>query len=200
MIKTIALRFLVFMTFALIAVPVSAQVGFGIKAGLNLSDLKVDDPKGTYESATGYHAGLFLRAKFSKVAIQPEVLLFTQSTDVESILGTYTDSFTYLSVPVMFKFYLISGVNIHAGPQFGFLLDGERKFDTRLFQGSSDIKDYYKSTDVSVSVGAGWDLPFFPLNLDVRYNIGVQDINNFESGEETKSRVFQVSLGWNFLN
>lgn len=177
----------------------NAQTAFGIKAGLNLTNLNVDDPEASYDTRTGYHAGIFFREKFSKVAFQPEVLLFTQSTDVRSsILGNFQDSFTYLSIPVMFKFYLVSGLNIHVGPQFGFLLDGERKFESPIGQGSSDIKDYYKKSDVSASLGAGWDFPF-GLNLDFRYNIGIQDINDQANGAEARSRVFQLSLGWNFL-
>ncbi len=175
------------------------QVAFGPKAGVNLTNLKVTDPEGSYNTRTGYHAGVFLRGKFSKIAIQPEVLFFTQSTEArETLLGSYKDNFTYLSIPLMLKFYLISGLNLQAGPQFGFLLDGERKYDTRIGQGSSDLKDYYKNSDVSVSLGGGWDLPF-GLSVDVRYNIGVQDINNWADGDETKSRIFLVSLGWNFL-
>lgn len=182
-----------------IGLEVSAQTAFGIKGGLNLTNLNVDDPEASYDTRSGYHVGIFLRERFSKVAIQPELLLFTQSTDVKSTaLGDYKDSFTYLSIPVMFKFYLVSGLNIQVGPQFGFLLDGERKFDSRLVQGTSDIKDYYKNTDVSVSLGGGWDFGF-GLNLDLRYNIGIQDINDQADGNEAKSRVFQLSLGWNFI-
>lgn len=175
------------------------ETAFGIKGGLNLTNLKVSDPEASYDSRTGFHAGVFVRGKFSKIAIQPELLLFTQSTEVSSsLIGDYQDKFTYLSVPVMLKFYIVSGLNIHAGPQFGFLLDGDRNFEGALGSGSTDIKDYYKDTDISLSFGGGWDFPF-GLSADVRYNIGVQDINEATDGEEAKSRVFQVSLGWNFL-
>lgn len=175
------------------------ETAFGIKGGLNLTNLKVSDPEASYDSRTGFHAGVFVRGKFSKIAIQPELLLFTQSTEVSSsLIGDYQDKFTYLSVPVMLKFYIVSGLNIHAGPQFGFLLDGDRNFDGALGSGSTDIKDYYKDTDISLSFGGGWDFPF-GLSADVRYNVGVQDINEATDGEEAKSRVFQVSLGWNFL-
>lgn len=178
----------------------SAQAAFGLKGGLNLANLKVDDPQASYNSRTGYHAGIFVRGKFSKVAIQPEVLLFTQSTDLkETVFGDYKTNFTYLSIPVMLKFYVVSGLNIQAGPQFGFLLDGEMKGTNLVGQDFSyDVKDYYKNSDVSISLGGGWDFPF-GLSADVRYNIGVQDINDAANGDETKSRVFQVSLGWNFL-
>lgn len=170
---------------------------FGIKGGLNLTNLKGEDA--TYDSRSGFHAGIFMRERFSKVAIQPEILLSTQSTDVSSTaLGDYQDKFAYLNIPIMIKFYLIDGLNIHAGPQFGFLLDGDRTYSGPLGSSSDDIKDYYKGSDISLSFGAGWDLPF-GLSADLRYNLGVQDINEASSGEEVKSRVFQVSLGWNFL-
>lgn len=172
----------------------------GIKAGLNLTSLSVSDPQNSYDSKAGYHAGFFFREKFGKVAIQPEILLSTFSTDVNSTLvGEFEDSFTYLTIPAMMKFYIIKGLNIQAGPQFSFLLDGERKSNDRLFGDSStDIKDYYESSDVSVALGAGWDFGF-GLGIDLRYNLGVKDINDWSDGRELKSRIFQVSASWNFL-
>ena len=175
------------------------DVGFGPKAGINLATLNIDDPEASYESKTGFHAGLFLRGKFDRVAIQPELLLYTQKGDLtSSVLGTAQESFTYISVPVMIKFYPIAGLNLQAGPQFAFLVDGERKYDGVLGSGSEDIKEYYKSSDFSVSAGAGYDFGF-GLTFDARYNIGVKDINNAAGGEAVKSRVFLISLGWNFI-
>jgi hypothetical protein len=185
---------------------VSSQILFaqeaavGIKGGLNLTTLSVSDPQNSYDTKAGYHAGFFFREKFGKVAIQPEILLSTFSADVNTTLvGDVEDSFTYLAIPVMMKFYIIDGLNIHAGPQFSFLIDGERTGKSRLFgESSTDIKDYYESTDMSVSVGAGWDFGF-GLGVDLRYNLGVKDINNWTEGRELKSGIFQVSASWNFL-
>jgi hypothetical protein len=179
-----------------------AQVSFGLRGGLNLSNLKVSDPQGSYDSRTGYHAGFFLRSNMGKIGFQPEVLLYTQNNKINYSSssvnpGSVENSFTYLAIPVLFKFYVVSGLNIHAGPQFGFLLDGEQNINTALFTGTKDIKDNYKSSDVAVSVGAGWDFPF-GLTTDVRYNLGVKDINNVANGDEAKSRVFLLSVGWNF--
>jgi hypothetical protein len=177
----------------------SQDVGFGIKAGLNLANLKVDDPEASYNSRTGYHAGFFVRGKFDKIALQPEVLISTQRNLKDmGALGTVENSFTYLSIPVMIKFYPISGLNLQAGPQFGFLLDGEQKYETTLFTGTRDIKDSYENTDVSISLGTGFDFPF-GLGVDFRYNIGVKDINNEANGDEAKSQLFMLSLGWNFI-
>jgi hypothetical protein len=179
---------------------VAQDAAVGIKAGLNLTSLSVSDPQNSYNSKAGYHAGFFFREKFGKVAIQPEILLSTFSTDVNSTLvGEFEDSFTYLTIPAMMKFYIIQGLNIQAGPQFSFLLDGERKSSDRLFgDNSTDIKDYYERSDISVSLGAGWDFGF-GLGIDLRYNLGVKDINDWSDGRELKSRIFQVSASWNFL-
>ena len=127
------------------------------------------------------------------------MLLYTQRGNIESsIFGTAQESFTYLTVPVMLKFYPIAGINLQLGPQFGFLLDGERDYQTFLGNASTDITDYYDKSDISLALGGGYDFNF-GLNIDVRYNLGIKDINNAANGEEVKSRVFMVSLGWNFL-
>lgn len=178
---------------------VRAQVAFGLKAGVNLTTLDVEDPELTYNSRNGYHAGIFLRSRFDKIAIQPELLLFTQRGEMESSgLGTAQESFTYLSVPLMLKFYPVAGFNIQVGPQFGFLLDGERRYDTVLGSGSQDITEHYKNSDVSISVGGGYDFDF-GLSLDARYNLGVKDINDAADSEPVRSRIFLISMGWNFL-
>jgi hypothetical protein len=174
------------------------DVAFGIKGGLNLTSLKIDDPEATYDARTGFHAGFFLRGRFDKVGIQPEFLLYTQKGEFAGPAYTGEENFSYITVPILIKFYPVSGLNIHAGPQFGFLIDGERTTKTFLTTIEEDIKDEYKSTDIAISVGAGWDFGF-GLSIDARYNIGVQDINEAADGETTKSRVFLVSLGWNFL-
>lgn len=193
--------FLALMLFSISTICVYAQEGsgFGIKGGLNLTNINIDDPEASYDSRTGFHAGLFLRGRFNKVGIQPEVLIFTQrAVGNFGSFGDVEDSFTYLSIPLMFKFYPVGGLNLQVGPQFGFLLDGERKFDSALGTFKQDIKESYDNSDVAVSLGAGYDFDF-GLGLDFRYNLGVKDINNEADGETAKSRVFLISLGWNFL-
>lgn len=193
------LNLIVIVSFLFIGTSVMAQeTAFGIKGGLNLSEIKIDDPEASYNSKTGYHAGIFLRGKFDKVAIQPELLLYTQRGDFSGPGYSGSEDFTYLTIPLMVKFYPVMGLNLQVGPQFGFLLDGERSAETLFGPIKQDIKDQYESNDFSVSAGAGYDFPF-GLSLDARYNIGVKDINNATNGDEAKSRVFLISIGWNFL-
>ena len=196
-----SIRIVAFVLFFAIVSESRSQTAFGLKGGINFTNFNVADAQGTYDSRTGYHAGFFLREKFNKVAFQPELLLFTQNNVIENYQGYYkvTQRFTYVSVPLMFKFYPIWGLNMQVGPQFGFLVDGQRKTDTPLGTSTEDIKDYYKQSDVSISSGIGYDFKF-GLGVDVRYNIGLRDVNNASNGETAKSQVFLFRVNHNYLS
>jgi hypothetical protein len=92
-----------------------------------------------------------------------------------------------MTIPVMLKFYLPGGFNLQAGPQFGFLNSAE--FD------GDDVKDSFKSSDITANVGVAWDAPF-GLVLDARYNIGLSDVSDDSSLGELKGNTFQFSLGY----
>lgn len=191
-------KILVIISFLTTGMVRAQDVAFGPKAGLNLSEIKIDDPQASYDARTGYHVGVFIRSKFSKVAVQPEILLYTQKGEFSGVGYDGKEDFTYITVPIMIKFYPVLGLNLQLGPQFGILLDGERQTNGFLGTTKQDIRDQYDGNDFAVSAGAGWDFKF-GLSLDARYNIGVKDINNAGNGEEAKTRVFLVSVGWNFM-
>lgn len=157
-----------------------AQVAIGLKAGANFSKF---DAEGA-DNLTSFHGGAFALFKLTKIGIQPEILFSQQGADV----GDFDFKTSYMTIPVMLKLYLVAGLNLQAGPQFGFLTSAE--FD------GSDAKESLKSSDISANIGLGWDLPF-GLTLDARYNLGLSDVNDggFD-GESLKSRVVQVSVGY----
>lgn len=163
-----------------------AEVSLGLKAGVNLSKLNTDNVTDA-SNITAFHGGAFALFKFTKIGIQPELLFSQQGSSIDDVsLGAGDLKMSYMTIPVMLKFYLAAGFNIQAGPQFGFLNSAE-------FEGT-DIKDAFKSSDVSANVGVAWDAPF-GLVLDARYNIGLSDIND-GGGDEITSSVFQFSVGY----
>ncbi|MEO1050706.1 MAG: porin family protein [Bacteroidota bacterium] len=173
----------------------NAQAGFrvGVKGGLNFADFNTDL---NTSSRTGYHAGAFATIKIAKIAIQPELIFSSQGSQLE--IGNLDATFNYVNIPVMLKFYLIAGLNLQAGPQFGFLTSARQDLD--LGNGvREDVSEFYKSSDVSIGLGAGWDLPF-GLTVDARYNLGVSEISDSEAVEAAKNQVFQVSLGYRIIN
>lgn len=177
-----------------------AKVELGLKGGLNLASLSTD-VDASYESRTGYHLGAYTLIKVANIGIQPELLFSAQGTSYSyaSVNQDLQSDLKYLTVPVMLKFYLPLGINLQAGPQFGFLMSAEG--DEVTFNGSTatvtsgqDIKDQLKESDISAAFGAGWDFPF-GLNLTARYLLGINDISESDDND-SKNRVFQVSLGF----
>ena len=58
-----------------------------------------------------------------------------------------------------------------------------------------------KSSDFTVGLGLGWDLPF-GLTLDARYNLGLSKIYEDAPRNQTenaKNQVFQFSLGYKLI-
>lgn len=160
----------------------SQSIDLGIKAGANFSTLT--DASGL-SNKTGFQAGIFGGIKFSsKLGIQADILYSQQGAKFDG--GDF--DLTYVNVPVVVKYYLFHGLNLQAGPQFGFVVDDNV---TKVF---GSIAKAEKS-DVSGVVGAGYDFPF-GIRVDARYNFGLTDV---VEGAKSKNSVYSVALGYSFL-
>lgn len=162
-------------------------IDFGIKAGANFSTLT--DATGL-KNKTGFHGGLFLGLKFNdKIALQPELLYSQQGAKFDSD----KIDLNYVNVPIVLKYYLIQGLNIQVGPQFGFIVDDNIK---EVFGNIAEAESF----DLTGVVGAGYDLPM-GIRIDARYNFGLTE--TFKDGEgkdgEGKNGVFSIALGYSFL-
>lgn len=194
--KIIALAFCL----SLIGVSANAQdFQLGVKGGVNFASLNSDDLN--YESNTGYNAGLFLKLKFTKIAIQPEVMWSVQGADLTLAGVENTFKYSYVNIPILLKLYLVSGLNLFVGPQFGFLSAAELTTSVGSGDVVTDIKDGVSNSDVTAVVGVGIDLPA-GLHADFRYNIGLSsvdvDVAALTIDTQTNS-VFQLGVGWAFI-
>jgi hypothetical protein len=175
-----------------------AELGIGIKGGLNFAKLDVDGSlSSNFESKTGFHGGAFMLIKLTKIGIQPE-LIFSKQGSTLKYSGTpdLESNFNYINIPVMLKLYTVAGINLQVGPQFGFVTKAEQEVPD--FSGNittEDIKDELKGFDLALGFGLGWDAPF-GLMFDARYNLGLTEINDAAGLEATKNQVFQVAIGY----
>ncbi len=152
------------------------SIDFGLKLGANFSTLT--DASGL-KNKTGFVAGAFLGIKFNdNFAIQPELLYSQQGAKFSP--GDF--NLDYVNVPVVVKYYLIQGLNLQAGPQFGFLVN-------------DNLASKPESFDLSGILGAGYDLPL-GLRIDARYHFGFTEV--IKNGD-SKNGVFSVALGYSFL-
>ena len=158
---------------------------FGAKVALNIATLTGD--VGDASSLVGFQIGAFAEFKISqKFAIQPELMYSTQGASSDSGGDLKLD---YINIPVMAKYYVAKSFSLEAGPQIGFLVSAKAD--------GEDVKDFVKSTDFSFNLGAGYDFTE-KLSAGLRYNFGLSNIDDTDSGDSVKNGVFSVSLGYKF--
>ncbi len=171
------------------------EVHFGIKGGLNASNLKIanrttDKP----ETKIGFNAGLLAHIHAGKsFAIQPEVYYSSEGAQDKSSNPKTTLQLGYINVPVLGQYMFGNGFRVEAGPQVGFLINAKSKTGSS----TTDEKPNYKSTSFSIPVGVGY-LTSYGLGFDARYNFGVSDIAKDIASNAIRSNVFQFGLFYQF--
>jgi hypothetical protein len=164
----------------------SQEIDLGVKAGVNFSKISDVD---NLSNKTGFQAGVFAGIKFTdKVGIQADVLYSQQGAEFD--FGKF--DVNYVNIPIVLKYYLVQGLNVQAGPQFGFVLDDDIYDDSF---GVHSVEGNAEKSDVSAVVGAGYDFPF-GIRVDARYNFGFTDVLK---DEKSKNNVFSLALGYSFL-
>ncbi|NNT72078.1 PorT family protein [Flavobacterium sp. IMCC34852] len=158
----------------------SSDMKFGVKAGYINSNFTGDfDGDAT---SSFYIGGLVDFAISEKFHVQPEL--------VYSMEGAKDAALNFIKIPIMAKYYVAEGFNLQAGPQFGFVAGGD------------DVKDFTKSMDYGLGIGAGYELES-GLFFDARYNLGLADLNDFPDGSgfedfKLNTTSFQIGLGYRF--
>ncbi|HEY0742468.1 MAG TPA: porin family protein [Chryseosolibacter sp.] len=198
--KTILLVFASVLLMATQTAMAQVQFAVGIKAGPNFATINTDaSAQENYKNRTGFHGGAFVLIKATKIGIQPEVIFSQQGSTVRINSQDYESNFSYVNVPIIIKLYTVAGINIQAGPQFGFVNSAEAPVLTAPNTYSvQDVKNRAKGSDVTAALGLGWDLPF-GLTIDARYNLGLSKIYKQAPTNETadaKNQVIQFSLGY----
>jgi hypothetical protein len=172
----------------------NAQAEFGVKGGLNLSNLYVDEVDDE-DVRIGYHAGVFVNAPVvSFFSIQPELIFSTKGStvkyDMTFFSGEYTFALNYIDLPVLGVFHLSEAFNIHVGPYAGYLVsarainrsDNGFDFDDEISR--SNFKDF----DYGLAGGLGFRSDWFHAGL--RYNYGLREIGEYR---EVLGQSFRVS-------
>jgi hypothetical protein len=176
------------------ATAMAQEIAIGIKAGPNFAKLDANSSAASnYSARTGWHAGAFVLFRGERIGFQPEIVFSQQGSKFDySGKPNLESNFSYVNIPLIFKLYTVAGLNLQVGPQIGFLTKAEWETPT----GTEDVKNDLKSTDFSLGLGVGWDLPF-GLSVDARYNLGLSD--NASSGAPVstlKNQVIQISAGF----
>ncbi len=197
--------------------PMEVKPRFGIKAGLNLANLEINDDASAAAGAntnskTSLHAGVYYQIPLSAAfRVQPELLYSIQgaktnamsSTD-PNLAGLNEYDFHYVALPVMFQFVTPGGFMVELGPQVSYLssANGDRANDG----GQVNLKEgnYVKKIDFAAGGGVGYTTRV-GLGLHAKYMYGFTNVWNNEdspvantSDMTYRNRVFQIGLHYSF--
>jgi hypothetical protein len=175
----------------------SAQIQFGVKAGLNLANLTISGvaPAPTFNSKTDFSGGAFASIPlFKSFDLQPEIMYSGQGASTTESNTTVKLNYGYLNVPVLFKYQHESGLFAETGPQIGFLLSAKATGGGQTI----DTKSETQSTDFSWAFGIGYKIPGISGGIDARYNLGLTNLAKNTTDGTVKNSVFQFGLFYMF--
>ena len=93
-----------------------------------------------------------------------------------------------LNIPVLCNVYVWKSLAVKAGVQPEITLSASAN--------GADVKEAFKSANVSIPVGASYDFPF-GLTVDARYNIGLTNVVK-GSAVSANNMAFQITAGYKF--
>jgi hypothetical protein len=168
-------------------------MNLGIKGGLNVYNINNEDNTG-YDSRVGGYFGLIGHAHINlHFALQHELVYSSQGASYTDDIGdTYNYHLDYINIPVLFQYMFDNGLRLQAGPQIGILVSAT----SELNNSSIDLNDT-KPVDVALSFGASYVIPSTGFGMDLRYNLGLSNINKF-SGPASTNRGLQLGIFYIF--
>ncbi|MEI7499571.1 MAG: porin family protein [Bacteroidota bacterium] len=191
-------KLILFLLILLSAQLMYGKFHLGIKVGYNASKLSINIDTVTSSFKSGFQFGAFARIG-NRFYVQPEVYYTTQGGVFTSNISNWKQNVKIgsIDVPLLLGFQIIKGdfanLRILAGPAASFVVNKS------ISEGGTSTgpltSGNLKSVNWSIQAGAGVDV--WMLTLDVRYQIGlnqlIQNVQDYKF--ESKNNVWVISLG-----
>ena len=180
---------------------VSAQSGFGIKAGLSynsngefkeFSNEVTNIYKNEGSGKSGFNVGFYGKLNLGPIYLRPE-LVYTKTTSEYELNSGSTEDYkiSKLDMPVLVGIKVIGPLNVFAGPAFQYYLDNDLK--------GLNFNDIENEFSVGINIGASIELG--RLGLDVRYERGLSEneanwsnaVETFTLDSRPEQLIFSVS-------
>lgn len=175
----------------------------GIKAGLNVSNLYIDEVNDE-NARIGFNGGFYGQILSSEVfALQPELLFSTRGSEAQYdglIDQTIRFNLNYIDLPVLAVIKLGPSAEIHGGLYGSYLVNANIKYNGDISNGGEELdRDNFKSYDYGLSAGFG--LNFGAMQIGARYNYGLVQIADSNSARtvlgDSKNSAAQLYLALN---
>lgn len=179
-----------------------AQLQFGVKAGLNYSNLNFNDDQEMDQNAKlGSQFGLFADYKLAdKISIRPELLFSGKGNSIDNTveaLGQKIETslkakLSYIELPINIAYNVTDAISVYGGLSASYLMSAksvgsvkttgilEIEEDTDV-----DIKDSFETIDFGFNLGLSYklndqillDARFSPSLIDAQENLAVKNSN-----------------------
>lgn len=164
------------------------HVELGLKGGLNLSRVAINDGRDYDTKAGGHFGGLAHIHLTNMFALQPELVYSMQGGKD----GGNELKLNYINMPLLGQFMFGNGFRLQTGPQLGILTTAKSKVgDVEI-----DVKDDLKAVDFSWVFGASYIFPA-GVGFDARFNAGIANISD-NRAYDARNGVFQLGVFYQF--
>ena len=192
-----------------LSVPVQAQVQFGVKGGLNVGSMSLNNDLLKASNRTGYYFGPTVKFTLPVVGIgiDAAALYDQRETKLSNDKLKETSSFEktvkqqQIVVPINLRYNIglskMAALLFYAGPQFGFNVgDKNQSIDGKR------IDWHFKNSNLSINAGAGVML-LNHLQVSVNYNIacgktGEATVDNTIDAIKARDHAWQVGAAYYF--
>lgn len=169
---------------------------FGIKGGLNLSNLAASNTFATSNQA-GYLGGIWARFGALGFNFQPELYLTSKNVTISNTADGETKAkFTSVDVPLLFggkvgAFGL--GGRFYTGPVVSLAVNKDQSFTGAV---DKAVTLNYRDQNLAWQFGAGLDIQ--SISIDLRYEAGITQQNYQYS--HTRINLFNVTLAYRIFS
>jgi opacity protein-like surface antigen len=176
------------------AVPSQAQVKFGVKGGLNVTEMSFSSSVIDKSNQTGFFIGPTLKFTLPIVGLGIDVAALYDQRDAK--LNDDKISQKNINIPINARYSIglgsLASFYLAAGPQFGFNVGSKEYTLSNVGEITSDFK--FKESNFSVNLGAGLSLANH-LELGFTYNIACGKTGEVNAWKATTTAVEQVVSG-----
>ena len=200
--KLTSLLLVLFMTIAILQnANAQSPVSFGLKGGLNISNLHGSDLEP--DAKTGVLLGAVLEINAPVLPFGVESGLYYSQKGAELSNGNMESKLKldYIEVPVMAKFQLGPPGPIKptfaVGPYIGFNVNAEQESTSGGVTATDDVSDVFKGTEIGgvAAVGLDFNLGVTKLNATARYSYGFTSVWDDSNIDSDRNAVFSLAVG-----
>ena len=180
----------------------------GVKGGLNLSNLYVNDVQDE-KMKTGFNLGLFAKIPVTHgFSVQPELLYSSKGSRItyDNLIGSgeYRFNLNYVEVPLLGVINLARNFNLHAGGYVSYLTSANVKRinnNGTNNEVASFNEDNFNRVDYGLIGGLGVDVENFTIGA--RYNYGLREVGKSgnvatQALSDSKNSVISLYVGFGF--